>query len=138
MGFQRGHKKFGGMKKGFRRGYSREEIDQAFDNAKVKHGGISLLEHLCELAYKDKQIAVAMIRKLVPDLKSMELQIDPEEKIDPFNDPHTDLETCRMMRATTGGWPAPMVMEASATLRRLMSEIKPGLDVDEEFANAVT
>ncbi len=79
MGFKRGHKKFGGMKKGFKSGYSRETIEAAFEAAKVKHGGVSLLEHLCELAYQDDKIAVAMLKKLVPDLRSLQLQVEPAD-----------------------------------------------------------
>jgi len=99
MIFEKGHPKVGGKQKGYRKPYSRETIEAAFEKAKIAHGGVSLLEHLCELAYEDEDVAIKMLRKLVPDLKSIEItdSDNPEDFAERVSEQLAEMEL-----ATTG------------------------------------
>jgi len=44
--------------------------------AKEEHGGVDLLTHLCSKAYSDTKVAVAILKKILPDLTRLEV-IDP-------------------------------------------------------------
>ena len=132
MGFQPRHKKFGGRKLGSKnKSYSREAIEKAIENAKTKHDGISLLEHLCDLAYTDEKVAIALLRKLAPDLKSVELQIDSLEKPDPFAGAQYCQDCVMRYRMTMGYDPEHpdghyQSTDVSRVLREILREIEPG------------
>ncbi len=124
MTFEAGHKKLGGRKKGQKKKYTREVIEAIFKKAEKKHDGVSILEHLCNLAYEDNAIAIAMLRKLVPDLRSLELQIDTDD----VNSPAKHAETLLMMERATDGSASAM-----GQLKDLLCQIKVGVVIDEKF-----
>jgi hypothetical protein len=44
-----------------------------------KEKGISFLEHYIKLAFQDRTMAIALLKKIVPDLKAMELSSKEKE-----------------------------------------------------------
>ena len=52
---------------------SNEELKAALSVANVKHRQ-SLIQHCVEMAYKDKHMAIALIKKILPDLSSTEVK----------------------------------------------------------------
>jgi hypothetical protein len=57
------------------------ELEKAMAAAAKKYGGKTFLTHLCEIAYKDNQVAIAIARKLLPDLKAVDARIIQESPV---------------------------------------------------------
>ena len=51
-----------------------EQLRLALEKAKKQNGDVSFLEHYCDLAYKDKSVAVALANKILPDLSKSEVE----------------------------------------------------------------
>lgn len=51
-----------------------EQLRQALEKAKSANGDVSFLEHYCFLAYKDKNVAMALANKILPDLSKAEIE----------------------------------------------------------------
>jgi len=56
--------------------FSLYDLHKALDRAKNNHGGVSLLDHLCNIAYVDNTVAIAILKKMLPDLKRTEATVD--------------------------------------------------------------
>lgn len=51
-----------------------EKLREALDKAQQKNGDVSFLEHYCNLAYSNHQVAIALANKILPDLSKAEIQ----------------------------------------------------------------
>lgn len=69
----------GGRPKGSKNKFSIADLVKALNRAKEKNNGVSLLDHVCENAYKDNHLAVCILKKMLPDLKQVEALIDVEQ-----------------------------------------------------------
>jgi hypothetical protein len=49
------------------------QLEAALNKAAKKHGGKTLLEHCAEEAYSNPQMAIALLKKFMPDLKQTEI-----------------------------------------------------------------
>ena len=47
-----------------------------FDKAAEKHNGKDFLLHICEKAYNDNQLAICILKKILPDLKQVSALIE--------------------------------------------------------------
>lgn len=56
--------------------FSLADLQKSLDKAKENHGDVSLLDHVCDKAYDDNVIAIAILKKMLPDLKRMEAIVD--------------------------------------------------------------
>ena len=65
-----------GRPKGSKNRFSPKTLEDALKKAQDKHGGVSLIDHLCGKAYEDNKLAVAILKKMYPDLKQIEALID--------------------------------------------------------------
>ena len=65
-----------GRPKGTSNRFNLTDLKKAMDKAAKVNGGKTLLESMCERAYKDNMVAVAILRKMLPDLKQVEAVID--------------------------------------------------------------
>lgn len=65
-----------GKPKGAKTKFGLADLKKALDKAAKNHNGQTLLESVCERAYADNQIAVAILKKLLPDLKQVEAVVD--------------------------------------------------------------
>ena len=61
-----------GRPKGSKNRFSVAELQKAFQKA-AKTKGSSILEHLALKAYDDTTLAIALLRKMLPDTKQLEL-----------------------------------------------------------------
>ncbi len=88
MTFQKGNK-YG---KGRPKKPEIELLRKAMAKAKSEHGGIGLLEHAVSIAYKDSTVLVALLRKVLPDLRNV------ESKVEHINDKSlTDEQVCEIL-----------------------------------------
>lgn len=62
-----------GRKKGATNKFSIAELRRAIENVQ-KHKKLPLLEHFVEQAYTDNTVLIAFMRKIVPDMKSVDLK----------------------------------------------------------------
>ena len=60
-----------GRPKGTKNKFSIAQLQSAFAHAQKKNDGVSFLDHICDEAYKDNSLAIALLRKLLPDLKEV-------------------------------------------------------------------
>jgi len=60
-----------GRPKGSKNKFSAAQLQKAFARAKKKNKGVAFLDHVCNQAYKDNALAIALLRKLLPDLKEV-------------------------------------------------------------------
>ena len=65
-----------GRPKGAKTKFCLKDLKAALDKAAKNHEGQTLLESVCERAYKDNQLAVAILKKLLPDLKQIEATVE--------------------------------------------------------------
>ena len=65
-----------GRRKGSKNKFSIADLQKALNRAKKKNNGVSLLDHVCENAYKDNHLAVCILKKMYPDLKQVEARRD--------------------------------------------------------------
>ena len=65
-----------GRPKGTKNKFSIVDLQKAMDKAKEKNGGVSLLEHVCRKAYNDNGLAIAILKKMLPDLRRVEAIVD--------------------------------------------------------------
>lgn len=75
MLFEKGHKKIegSGCKKGQKHSTAAKALKDAMQLAEEKKG-ISLLDSICQRAYDDGPLAIAILRKLLPDLKQVAVE----------------------------------------------------------------
>lgn len=52
--------------------YTPEAIAKGFKKARKKHGKVAIIDHLCDKAYNDTTLALALLKKLTADKKSGE------------------------------------------------------------------
>lgn len=50
-----------------------KEIEEALGRAKGRHENTSLLDNVCDRAYEDTPLAIALLRKRYPDMKQVEV-----------------------------------------------------------------
>lgn len=50
-----------------------KELLSALAEAKKKHGNVSLIQNVCDRAYEDTPLAIAILRKILPDMKQVEV-----------------------------------------------------------------
>lgn len=62
-----------GRPKGIKNKFTVAELQKAFQKASKKHNNVSFLDHITDLAYTDNQVAIALLKKLLPDLKSIDM-----------------------------------------------------------------
>ena len=62
-----------GRPKGNTSKYTPAALQASFKKAAKKHGGVAFLDHITDQAYTNPHIAIALIRKLMPDLKSLDV-----------------------------------------------------------------
>ncbi len=75
------------------------EIEDALIRAEVRNGDKSLLDNVCDRAYEDTPLAIALLRKRYPDMKQVEV-------IRKYEGGYADLspaEACEKMDAATIG-----------------------------------
>ena len=65
-----------GKPKGAKTKFGLADLKRALDKAAKNHNGQTLIESVCERAYTDNQIAVAILKKMLPDLKQIEAIVD--------------------------------------------------------------
>ena len=65
-----------GRPKGSKNRFSLSDLQKALDKAKAKHKGVSLLDHICSRAYESDIMAIAILKKMLPDLKQVEAAVD--------------------------------------------------------------
>lgn len=65
-----------GRPKGSTNRFSLVALRKALDKAKKSHNGQSLYDSVCERAYTDNQIAVAILKKMLPDLKQVDSVVE--------------------------------------------------------------
>ena len=72
MPFQKGQS---GNPAGRKKGHSsiRDKFNQALKSVE-KQQGKTFLKHLCELAYSDPKVAVALAKKILPDLTESDIK----------------------------------------------------------------
>lgn len=51
-----------------------QQLREALEKAKKANGDVSFLEHYCNLAYNNHQVAIALANKILPDLSKAEIQ----------------------------------------------------------------
>jgi len=89
-----------GRPKGCKNRFTLGDLKKALDRAKEAHGGVSLIDHLCNKAYEDNAVAIAILKKMLPDLRQVEALVDV--KAIGFA-ALTPAEACASMDATTMG-----------------------------------
>lgn len=62
-----------GRPKGSKNKFSVAELQKAFEKAAKKNKGKTILEHLAEEAYSDSTLAVALMKKMLPDMRTIEM-----------------------------------------------------------------
>ena len=62
-----------GRPKGTKNKFSIAALQKALNKAKKDHNGVSFLDHLASQAYGDTTLAIALMKKLMPDLKAIEM-----------------------------------------------------------------
>ncbi len=96
-----------GRPKGCKDKFSPEKLRQAFNKAaKVK--GMTIYEWLAQEAYTDSTLAVALLKKLMPDLRHTEITKKYEGGYSELSPADT---VAAMMKATMGKKPIPPVPE---------------------------
>lgn len=89
--------------------YTEENIRKALSDAKQKHNDVDLLTHLVNKAYTDTKIAIAILKKILPDLTHLEV-------LDPLRNGEwgamTPAEACKKMDQST----VPFKPEANENL----------------------
>jgi len=60
-----------GRPRGSKNKYSAAQLQKAFARAAKNHNGLAFLDHVCNEAYTDNALAIALLRKLLPDLKEV-------------------------------------------------------------------
>jgi len=73
MPFEPGRAKTGGKRRGYKSMFSVKELEKSFKKAKKAHGGVSFLDYLTDLAYQDHVVAIALLKKLMPDMRQIEV-----------------------------------------------------------------
>ena len=72
MPFQKGQSgNPSGRKKGTKNKFSIAELQKSFKKAAKKHGGVSFLDYMADLAYTNDYVAVQLLKKLLPDLQRL-------------------------------------------------------------------
>jgi len=61
-----------GRPKGTKNKWSVTALEKAFAKAAKTHGKKNILEHLADKAYNDNNLAIALLKKMMPDLKSFD------------------------------------------------------------------
>ena len=75
------------------------EIEDALIRARARNGNVSLLDNVCDRAYNDTPLAIALLRKRYPDMKQVEV-------IRKYEGGYADMspaEACAAMDAATMG-----------------------------------
>ncbi len=72
MSFEKGREKTGGREKGTPN-KTNMEVRDALERAKGNHEDVSLLDSVCNRAYNDGPLAIALLRKMYPDMKQVEV-----------------------------------------------------------------
>lgn len=75
------------------------EIEDALIRARGKHDDVSLLDNVCDRAYDDTPLAIALLRKRYPDMK----QVEVIRKYDGGYANMTPAEACEQMDKSTVG-----------------------------------
>jgi len=89
-----------GRPKGAKNKYGLTDLHKAMDKAAKNHDGQTLLENFCERAYSDSQCAIAILKKLLPDLKQIEATVEHGTVGYAIMTP---AETCKAMNKATVG-----------------------------------
>ena len=85
--FQKGHKKYGGREKGKRNRISQELFNKFLDTiSEVEQDeeiskGKTFFRKVVEWGFIDKQVGIAILKKLVPDKLYNEMDFQPEENV---------------------------------------------------------
>ena len=72
MPFEPGRAKTGGKRRGYKSFFTVAALEKSFKKARKNHKDVSFLDYLANLAYEDHVVAIALFRKLMPDLKTIE------------------------------------------------------------------
>ena len=80
MKFEDGHKKVGGVQKGYKYDYTLSALKDSLDKDADKHGGESILDYYIKTARKDNRVLIALMKKLLPDLKQVEAIIQSNDE----------------------------------------------------------
>jgi len=101
MPFEKGHEKIGGREKGTpnKAPGPDKELEDALCRAKGKHRDVSLIESVCDRAYGDTPLAIAVMRKMLPDMR----QVEVVRKYEGGYAEDTPAEACEKMDAATIG-----------------------------------
>ena len=67
-----------GCKKGEKHASALKDLNEALRKAQAEHDGLSLVQSICDRAYNDGPLAIAILRKVLPDLKQVEVTKDYE------------------------------------------------------------
>lgn len=65
-----------GRPKGTKNKFSLAHLQRAMEKAKKTHSGQSLIESMCERAYTNDHVAIAILRKMLPDLRQVDAIVD--------------------------------------------------------------
>ena len=58
-----------------------DELKRAMIRAAKKHGNTTLLDRFVEEAYKDNKVSVAVIKKILPDIASKDINVNNSGKV---------------------------------------------------------
>lgn len=75
------------------------EIEDALTRAKGRHEDVSLLDNVCDRAYDDTPLAIALLRKRYPDMR----QVEVIRKYEGGYAEDTPAEACEKMDVATIG-----------------------------------
>ena len=102
MPFEDGHKKTGGIKKGYKYDYTLSALKDSLDKDANKHDGENILDYYIRMARKDNRVLIALMKKLLPDLKQVEAIIQSNDLWATM----TPADVCKDMdKLTTGDTP---------------------------------
>ena len=78
MAFEVGHKKIGGIEKGYKYDYTLSALKESLSKDKDAHNGETILDYFIKKAREDNKVLVALIKKILPDLRGDTLVIEPK------------------------------------------------------------
>ena len=78
MPFEDGHKKIGGIEKGYKYDFTLSALKDALSKDKDKHNGETILDYFIKKAREDNKVLIALVKKILPDLRGDTLIIEPK------------------------------------------------------------